>query len=51
MSIENLDQNTHGIISQDVKTASQRHLIVMDAQPVARASAGLRRAILLKVAN
>ncbi len=51
MSIENLDQNTHGIISKDVKTASQRHLIVMGSQPDSpAASAGLKPGdIVLKV--
>ncbi|MFO0919367.1 MAG: trypsin-like peptidase domain-containing protein [Planctomycetaceae bacterium] len=33
MSIESLDQNTHGILSKDVKSSSQRHLVVMGAQP------------------
>ena len=43
MSIENLDQNTHGIISQDVKTAQHRHLVVLGAQPDSPAAeAGLK---------
>lgn len=51
MSIENLDQNMHGIISKDVKTPSQRHLIVMGAQPDSPAAhAGLKPGdIVLKV--
>jgi serine protease Do len=43
MSIENLDLTTHGIISKDVKTADQRHLVVLGAQPDSPAAqAGLR---------
>jgi serine protease Do len=43
MSVENLDQATHGIITKDVKTPTHRHLVVLGAHPDSPAAqAGLK---------
>jgi len=51
ISVENLDQQTHGLVTRDIKSATQRHLVVMGAHPDSPAvSAGVKPGdIVLKV--
>lgn len=53
MSIENLDHQTHGLVTRDIKSAAQRHLVVMSTQPDSPAAmAGLKSGdIVVKVGD